>query len=905
MAWQSPSSLGGNAVPGGGAVDGNPNQTSQPQGTEYTLQGVMRFLQTEWHRHERDRNAWEIERAEMKARIAKLEGENRSSKKMQDSFSKHIQMLESALRRERENFKAAKDKAGANGEGAEESEQTSKSNDKAEASPLQVPSKPPTKQHNSFLDVVSDAASPYRQDSHRQKSHMYLEKSLQEITYLLTPPSHPPLPLQQQQQHHHHHPQHQQQQQQQQQHQHENVGGASADLVGGQGSNEPQQTSQHALDEAYNDQNQPPRHLQGIGINRIGPSLNQQYIPSQSGTDVAADRMQQASLMSRNNAFGNQGAAKLGAFPGGKEQPPSRPQQASHSTSRPSSDDIERVTHSYDSFGRPIPTVQEGANAGALLKQEEEDQEEEEERGEEETVAGDPDGWNFDEPVNEAHPNPLPRNPDTDIFPDASSAAPKSPPRSGPGSHRRKGSMSRRRSSDEAYRSRDALSSPAPNHLKADSINFRVRFALRGHLDVVRAVIFTGGGSPSEPEICTTGDDGVIKRWIIPANYNNNNGVGAGSNNDLDITSYFTHRGHTGTVTALAACPASSNFSTGGRAAGDGWVFSGGQDASLRVWERGRVDAKATLDGHSDAIWSVCVLPTTSAAIFGNEGGNWGGGGASDRIVLASAAADGTIKIWTVSAPPQLSSPHSGSRRGVGGRRRDSVTSGSGFPSSPQPSTATTTPFHHSLVRTIVRPDVSATPTCISPLSVTGENFVVSFNDASILIFDTRTGEEIVGMASQDTYDGTAATGVNSVVATSLGLEGSSSVDPNRGPTDDESLVHGATGSSGGVDGVVISGHEDQYIRFFDANSGQCTYTMLAHPSAISSLSLSPDGRELVSAGHNASLRFWSLEKRSCTQDITSHRLMRGEGVCTVVWSQDGRWVVSGGGDGVVKVFSR
>lgn len=87
--------------------------------------------------------------------------------------------------------------------------------------------------------------------------------------------------------------------------------------------------------------------------------------------------------------------------------------------------------------------------------------------------------------------------------------------------------------------------------------------------------------------------------------------------------------------------------------------------------------------------------------------------------------------------------------------------------------------------------------------------------------------------------------------------------------------------------------------------TGQCTYTMLAHPAAIASLSLSPDGRELVSAGHDASLRFWDLEKRSCTQEITSHRLMRGEGVCAATWSRDGRWVVSGGGDGVVKVFSR
>lgn len=180
-------------------------------------------------------------------------------------------------------------------------------------------------------------------------------------------------------------------------------------------------------------------------------------------------------------------------------------------------------------------------------------------------------------------------------------------------------------------------------------------------------------------------------------------------------------------------------------------------------------------------------------------------------------------------------------------------------------------------------------------------------------------------MASLETYDGTPSTGVNSVVTSTIGFDGTANLDPNRGLTEDENVVHGATGTSGGVEGVIISGYEDRYIRFFDANSGklyyswstyqhsdpltdfpgQCTYTMLAHPSAISSLSLSPDGRELVSAGHDASLRFWSLEKRSCTQEITSHRTMRGEGVCCVVWSRDGKWVASGGGDGVVKVFSR
>ena len=71
------------------------------------VSGVMRFLQMEWHRHERDRNAWEIERAEMKARIAKTEGENRSNRKLQDSLSNHIKLLEGALKKEREKLKTS------------------------------------------------------------------------------------------------------------------------------------------------------------------------------------------------------------------------------------------------------------------------------------------------------------------------------------------------------------------------------------------------------------------------------------------------------------------------------------------------------------------------------------------------------------------------------------------------------------------------------------------------------------------------------------------------------------------------------------------------------------------------------------------------------------------------------
>ncbi|PIL23750.1 hypothetical protein GSI_13500 [Ganoderma sinense ZZ0214-1] len=81
-------------------------QTSEiplpPQsGQDYTLSSVLHFLQTEWRRYERDRNEWEIERAEMRARIALLEGERRSFDNVKLDLMRRIKMLEYALRVER------------------------------------------------------------------------------------------------------------------------------------------------------------------------------------------------------------------------------------------------------------------------------------------------------------------------------------------------------------------------------------------------------------------------------------------------------------------------------------------------------------------------------------------------------------------------------------------------------------------------------------------------------------------------------------------------------------------------------------------------------------------------------------------------------------------------------------
>ena len=648
----------------------------------------------------------------------------------------------------------------------------------------------PPKPHNSFLDMDNeDPMSPeLKQDTERDKSRVYLGKCIQEVTYHVVPISN----SQQQQQHY--------------------ADDQEPILRNHQYSNH-QQPQRQSLEEVYVQQRQ-KQQQNNVGILGPSPLPNHQPPPIPRVSDIpplsrGSQQPEQASYMSRS-------------LPEQQIQSQSEPLTAidtrnkaqSHGFPSIPEDHVEKVSHSYDSYGRSMLSSSEGPNhpdINAIVFGDE---------------GGNPDadGWNFDDPPESSNvdeqPPPdysAPQRSDTEIFPNANNMSLKSPPRGGPGSHRRKNSLSRRRQSDGSHEVRELSSSHSSGSIKGDSSTFKVRFALRGHLDVVRSVIFTGGGSPSEPEICTTGDDGVIKRWIIPASYGGYNHHGGSSGSDLDVPSYFTHRGHTGSVMALAASPASQIFSNGGRALGDGWVFSGGQDATVRVWERGRVDPKATLDGHTDAVWTICVLPGSSASVLGDQSNHHGG---PDRIVLASGSADGTILIWAVSTPPQLTSPHTGSRRGAGGSRRaNSVSSGSNFPSSPQPSIATSTPFHYSLVHRIERVD-HPSPTCISPLSMSGDTFVVSFADASVLIYDTRTGEEIIGMASQETYDGTSNTGVNAVAATTVGLDGTLSLDSGRGVSEDESIVHGATGSSGGVEGMVLSGHEDRYIRFFDANSG-------------------------------------------------------------------------------------
>ena len=99
--------------------------------TNRWVTGVMRFLQTEWHRHERDRNAWEIERQEMRVRIAALEGSGRRADNQTKGLRKYVNMLEKTLATERRKNRAGQTNGVA--AGADVEDKNAEENDKPES----------------------------------------------------------------------------------------------------------------------------------------------------------------------------------------------------------------------------------------------------------------------------------------------------------------------------------------------------------------------------------------------------------------------------------------------------------------------------------------------------------------------------------------------------------------------------------------------------------------------------------------------------------------------------------------------------------------------------------------------------------------------------------------------------
>uniref|UniRef100_A0A672YV74 Striatin-like n=1 Tax=Sphaeramia orbicularis TaxID=375764 RepID=A0A672YV74_9TELE len=89
---------------GGGKAplpDGDAGEAARAQ---YSIPGILHFLQHEWARFEVERAQWEVERAELQAQIAFLQGERKGQENLKKDLVRRIKMLEYALKQERAKY---------------------------------------------------------------------------------------------------------------------------------------------------------------------------------------------------------------------------------------------------------------------------------------------------------------------------------------------------------------------------------------------------------------------------------------------------------------------------------------------------------------------------------------------------------------------------------------------------------------------------------------------------------------------------------------------------------------------------------------------------------------------------------------------------------------------------------
>lgn len=149
----------------------------------------------------------------------------------------------------------------------------------------------------------------------------------------------------------------------------------------------------------------------------------------------------------------------------------------------------------------------------------------------------------------------------------------------------------------------------------------------------------------------------------------------------------------------------------------------------------------------------------------------------------------------------------------------------------------------------------------------------------------------------------------------------------DRASTFQRSAFHHITSLALSPNGrFVFSGGEDQTIRVWEITTGRCLYTFRGHQGAVTAVALNSDGNQLISGSDDKTIKLWNVASTSHlftfggapdnpnpvgplrrifggSQPRTSSGNGHKGGVRAVAFSFDRRYLLSGGDDGVLKLW--
>ncbi len=97
---------------------------------------------------------------------------------------------------------------------------------------------------------------------------------------------------------------------------------------------------------------------------------------------------------------------------------------------------------------------------------------------------------------------------------------------------------------------------------------------------------------------------------------------------------------------------------------------------------------------------------------------------------------------------------------------------------------------------------------------------------------------------------------------------------------------------------IIVSGSWDQFVRLWDAESGECLRVLSGNDSNVNNVAFSPDGH-LVACGTDKNVHVWDVASGESLCVLSGHDSM----ITTVTFSPDNKKIVSGGWDKTIHIW--